>query len=58
MEGLLHTISGANNGSHADIFQDLAKVLERALSVALLTCITAPSPSGCIFCPFAPDIVR
>ncbi|KAF8347355.1 hypothetical protein F5887DRAFT_958046 [Amanita rubescens] len=56
MEGLLHTISGANDGSHPDTFQGLAKVLEQALSVALLTSSTALS--GCLFCPLASDIVR
>ncbi|KAF8333345.1 hypothetical protein F5887DRAFT_994572 [Amanita rubescens] len=56
MEGLLHTILGTNDGSHPDTFQDLAKVLEQALS-ALLTSSTT-TPSGCLFCPFASDIVR
>ncbi len=56
MEGLLHTISGAYDGPHSNTFQDLAKVLEQAFSVALLASGTAPS--GCPFCPFGLDIVR
>ncbi|KAF8333344.1 hypothetical protein F5887DRAFT_1286375 [Amanita rubescens] len=53
LEGLLYTTSREDDAQW-DTFQDLVKVLERALSVAS----HSTASSRCIFCPFSPDIVR